>query len=178
MFRYSFAVLGLVALAAACGTAEPPRTLPASLDAGSLPEAARAALDQKWPNKTWSVAATATQVASCMPGKPTSSVVVSDLDSDNATDIAAPITTPQGTQLVALLQRDDHYAVYDLGPIDVTTTGLGLSKRGAPFVKADTLFHDFYGSDTLTTFTCNGASTSYLWGGLDFYKVALAPGPK
>ena len=53
-----------------------------------------------------------------------------------------------------------------------------VEKRGAPFTKADTLFRDYYSADTVTTYTCSGAATSYLWGGLDFYKVALAPSPK
>jgi hypothetical protein len=177
MFRYSIVVLGVMTLAA-CGTASPPRTLPASLDASSLPEAARAALDGAWPNNTWSVAAPSAEVSACTPGKPTSSIVVSDFDSDNAADIAAAITTPQGVRLVVLLQRDDHYALFNVDAIDAKTAGVGIGKRGAPFTKASTLFHDFYGSDTLTTFTCNGAGTSYPWGGLDFYKVALAPSPK
>jgi hypothetical protein len=177
MFRYSLAVITVVTLAA-CSTAAPPRTLPASVDPTSLPEAARAALDAKWP-KSWSVAPLAPQLTSCLSGKSVSPVVVADFDSDNASDLAAAITTPQGVRLVVLLQRDDHYAVFNVDAIDpASPVAVGLEKRGAPYTKADTLFRDFYSADTVTAYTCNGATTSYFWGGLDFYKVALAPSPR
>jgi hypothetical protein len=177
MLKYVTIGIGVLALAA-CGSATPPRTLPATLDAGSLPTAARRALDAKWPG--WSIATIGPQVASCLAGKPAATVVTSDFDSDGAADLAAAITTPKGVRLVVLLARDDHYAVYDVDAFgdQGATAGLGLGKRGAEFTKADSLFKDFYSADTLTAFTCAGPVASYLWSGLDFYKVALAAGPR
>lgn len=158
-----------------CGPANPPRTLPATLDAGSLPEAARAALDEVWPH-TWSIAPLASQVSSCLSGKPAAAIVTSDFDSDGATDIAAAVTTPKGVRLVGLLQREDHYALFNIDSLgdQGASAGLGLAKRGAMFTKATSLFRDFYPADTLTAYTCTGPTASYLWGGLQFYKVALA----
>jgi hypothetical protein len=178
MLKYSMFMVGALALAA-CGPAVPPRTLPATVDAGSLPPAARLALDAKWP-KTWSLAPLSPQVASCLSGKPAATVVTSDLDSDGLPDLAAAIATPQGVRLVALLARDDHYAVFDLDALgtQAASAGLGIGKRGAMFTKAASLFHDFYPTDTLTAYTCAGPIASYLWGGLTFYKVDLAPPPK
>jgi hypothetical protein len=177
MLKYVTIGIGVLALAA-CGSATPPRTLPATLDAGSLPTAARRALDAKWPG--WSIATIGPQVASCLAGKPAATVVTSDFDSDGAADLAAAITTPKGVRLVVLLARDDHYALYDVDAFgdQGATAGLGLGKRGAEFIKADSLFKDFYSADTLTAFTCAGPVASYLWSGLDFYKVALAAGPR
>ena len=167
--------LFLLVVLTSCGPANPPRTLPATLDAASLPVAARSALDEVWP-KTWSIAPLASQVASCMSGKPSASIVTSDFDSDGAADIAAAVTTPQGVRLVVLLQRDDHYALFNVDGLggQGASAGLGLEKRGAMFTKATSLFKDFYSADTLTAYTCTGPTASYLWGGLDFYKVALA----
>ena len=178
MPKYVTIVIGLLALAA-CGSATPPRTLPATLDAGSLPAAARAALDAKWP-KSWSIASVGPQVASCLAGKPAAMLVTSDFDSDGAADLAAAVTTPKGVRLVVLLARDDHYAFFDVDGLgdQGATAGLGLGKRGAVFTKATSLFQDFYPADTLTAFTCAGPVASYLWSGLDFYKVALAAGPR
>lgn len=172
----SFIFILSAVFVAACGPANPPRTLPATVDAAALPQAARNALDAVWP-KTWSIAPLESQVASCISGKPASSIVTSDFDSDGATDSAAAVTTPQGVRLVVLLQRDDHYALFNLDGLGTqgASAGLGLAKRGAMFTKASSLFKDFYSADTLTAYTCSGPTASYLWGGLDFYKVALAP---
>ena len=177
MFKYVTIGIGMLALAA-CGSATPPRTLPATLDAGSLPSAARQALGAKWA--TWSVATLGPQVASCLAGKPAAMVVTSDFDSDGAADLAAAITTPKGVRLVVLLAREDHYALYDVDGLgdQGASAGLGLGKRGAQFTKANSLFNDFYSADTLTAFTCAGPTASYLWSGLDFYKVALATRPR
>jgi hypothetical protein len=167
-------VFSLVILTA-CGPANPPRTLPATLDAASLPPAASAALDNVWP-KAWSIAPLASQVASCMSGKPSASIVTSDFDSDGAADLAAAVTTPKGVRVVALLQRNDHYALFDIDGLgdQGASAGLGLAKRGAMFTKGTSLFKDFYPADTLTAYACTGPTASYLWGGLSFYKVALA----
>lgn len=170
-------VMGSLAAVTSCGPADPPRLLPATLDAAALPEAAKSALDDVWP-KTWSIATLSSQVASCMSGKPAATVLTSDFDSDGATDIAAAVTTPQGVRLVALLQRNDHYALFNIDGLgdQGASAGLGLAKRGAMFTKTS-LFRDFYPADTLTAYTCAGPTASYLWGGLAFYKVTLA-GPK
>jgi len=177
MLKYVTIGIGMLTLAA-CGSATPPRTLPATLDAGALPSAAREALGAKW--SSWSVATLGPQVASCLAGKSAATIVTSDFDSDGAADLAAAITTPKGVRLVVLLARDDHYALYDVDAFgdQGAAAGLGLGKRGAVFTKATTLFRDFYSADTLTAFTCAGPSASYLWSGLDFYKVALATGPR
>jgi hypothetical protein len=178
MFKYVTIAIGLVGLAA-CGSAAPPRTLPATVDAGSLPSAAREALDAKWP-RTWSIATIGPQVASCLAGKPAATIITSDFDSDGAADLAAAIATPKGVRLVVLLARHDHYALFDVDALgdQGATAGLGLGKRGAVFTKATSLFQDFYSADTLTTFTCAGPAASYLWSGLDFHKVTLAAGPR
>jgi hypothetical protein len=176
MFRSALVALALLTLAA-CSAAPPPRTLPATLDSSALPAAARAALEAAWP-KAWSVAPLGASVASCLSGKPAGTIVTSDFDSDGATDLAAAISTPQGVRLVVLMQRDDHYALFNvdaLGDQGGAGLGLGLAKRGVTFTKADSLFHDFYPADTLTAYGCSGPTVSYLWGGLDFYKVTLAP---
>jgi hypothetical protein len=178
MLKYVTIAIGLVGLAA-CGAATPPRTLPATLDQGSLPSAAREALDAKW-QRTWSIASIGPQVASCLAGKPAATIVTSDFDSDGAADLALAVTTPKGVRLVVLLARDDHYALFDVDALgdQGATAGLGLGKRGAVFTKAASLFQDFYSADTLTVFTCGGPSASYLWSGFAFYKVALAAGPR
>lgn len=178
MLKYVTIGIGVLVLAA-CGSATPPRTLPATLDAGSLPPAARQALGAKWPG-AWSVATVGPQVASCLAGKPAATIVTSDFDSDGAADLAAAITTPKGVRLVVLLARDDHYALYDVDAFgdEGATGGLGLGKRGAGFTKASSFFKDFYSADTLTAFTCAGPVASYLWSGLGFYKVALATSPR
>lgn len=178
MLKYVTIAIGMLALAA-CGSATPPRTLPATLDAGSLPPAARAALDAKWPG-AWSIATIGPQVASCLAGKPAATIITSDFDSDGAADLAAAIATPKGVRLVVLLARHDHYALFDVDALgdQGATAGLGLGKRGAVFTKATSLFQDFYSADTLTTFTCAGPAASYLWSGLDFHKVTLAAGPR
>jgi hypothetical protein len=176
MFRSAFVALGILTLAA-CGAAAPPRTLPATLDATALPVAARAALEAAWP-KAWSIAPLGSQVSSCLSGQPAGTIVTSDFDSDGATDLAAAVSTPQGVRLVVLMQRDDHYALFNvdgLGDQGGAGAGLGLAKRGVTYTKANTLFRDFYSADTLTTYGCTGPTVSYLWGGLDFYKVPLAP---
>lgn len=171
-------VTGILALAA-CGAAVPPRTLPATLDAGALPAAARQALDAVWP-KGWSIASIGPQVASCLAGKPATTIVTSDFDSDGLPDIAAAVKTPKGVRVVVLLAREDHYALFDVDGLgdQGATAGLGLGKRGDTFTKADSLFQDYYPADTLTAYTCAGPVVSYLWGGYAFYKVALAPGPR
>jgi len=170
-------VTGMLALAA-CGGAVPPRTLPATLDAGALPSAARQALDAVWPN-SWSIASIGPQVVSCLAGKPSTTIVTSDFDSDGLPDIAAAVKTPKGVRLVVLLARTNHYALFDVDGLgdQGASAGLGLGKRGDAFTKAASLFQDYYPTDTLTVYTCAGPVTSYLWGGLAFYKVALAPGP-
>ncbi len=79
----------------------------------------------------WSIATIGPQVASCLAGKPAAMLVTSDFDSDGAADLAAAVTTPSRVRLVALLARDDHYALYDVDALgdQGATAGLGLGKR-------------------------------------------------
>jgi hypothetical protein len=181
MRRYAMIGIGVIGMLglAACGAATPPRTLPATLDAGALPSAARQALDTVWP-KGWSMASIGPQVSSCLAGKPAATIITSDFDSDGLPDIAAAVKTPKGVRLVVLLARSDHYALFDVDGLgdEGATAGLGLGKRGDAFTKAASLFQDFYPADTLTAITCAGPVASYLWSGLDFYKVPLAPGAR
>jgi hypothetical protein len=175
MLRPTIAVMGLLVLAAACGDHNPPKTLPATLDAASLPPGATDALNDHWPKKDWSIATIGSQTSSCLAGKPNATAVSADFDSDGLADLALLVKTPGGVRLVVLLARGDQYAVFDvdaMGDQDASA-GLGLAKRGTKFAKTTSLATDFYPADTLTTYVCSGPQSSYLWGGLNFYKVDL-----
>lgn len=177
MIRFAVVLMGVAALAA-CGSAAPPKTLPATLSAPSLPSLARDSLNSAWSNG-WSVASLGTQVASCIDGKPSASIVTSDFDNDGIADIAAAIATPKGVRLVVLLARSDHYALFDVDGLGTqgASEGLGLAKRGDTFTKAGSLFKEFYSTDALTAYGCQGPTASYLWTGLGFDKVDLSAQP-
>jgi hypothetical protein len=179
MLRPTIAVMGLLVLAAGCGDHNPPKTLPATIDAASLPPGATDALNDHWPKKDWSIATIGSQTSACLAGKPNATAVSADFDSDGLADLALFVKTSSGVRLVVLLARGDHYAVYDVdaaGDQDASA-GLGLAKRGTQFAKTTSLATDFYPADTLTTYVCSGAKSSYLWGGLDFYRVDLRAAP-
>lgn len=177
MIRFAVVLMGVAALAA-CGSAVPPRTLPATLDAQSLPSAARDALNAAWPH-AWSIASLGPQVASCMAGKPSAMIVTSDFDDDGIADLAAAVTTPKGVRLVVLLGRSDHYDFFNVDGLgdQGATEGLGLAKQGDTFTKAGSLFKEFYSTNALTAYNCKGPTASYLWSGLNFYKVDLSTQP-
>ena len=178
-------ILGTMLVSGACAFKEPPPALPAALDANALPQMARAALDEKWPNKGWQMASVDTQALSCPQAKgATGPILTADLDSDNLSDIAVEVaTTHEGVRLAILMARDGGYALFDVGGVGdrAAESGLILEKKGIRYVKPDSKVADYYPSDTVTTVSCNQGMASYVWDGLGFFKqpvidVTVAPG--
>jgi|SRR5579862_2073780 len=166
------------ALVTGCGLTvpNPPKTLPPTLDANTLPPAAVAALDHKWPRKDWQRATLDPQVASCLPATvPPKTVVTSDFDSDGMSDIALAVSTSKGTRLVVLMARTYGYELFDVDALGDKAAGLalGIDPRGKRFVNADTTGVDNYSSDSIAAIGCANAHFSYLWSGFDFYKVKV-----
>lgn len=173
-------ILAMAAFAAGCATPAPPPTLPATLDAATLPPAARAALNTQWPHQGWQLATITPADISCPAAAKASNVIVtSDLDSDNLPDIALEVTTPHGVRLVALMARDDGYHLFDLDGLGdrAASAGLVIEKRGDRYVSQATTFEDYFSQDTVATVSCGQGTTSYFWNGLGFSKTALAASP-
>lgn len=178
MVRRVWWVLGLGALlATGCGTQDPPKILPQTIDGNTLPKAAEAALDEKWPHKGWKMTTVDPKIASCLPaGTPAKDVVTADFDSDGMSDIAATILTDKGVKLVVLMARTWGYDVYDVDSLGdkQATVSLSLEKRGTRFTNSANGAVDNYPADTITASACGASRVSYIWTGLGYRKVTLA----
>ena len=177
MVRRVWWTLGLGALlATGCGTQDPPKILPPTIDGNTLPKAAEAALDEKYPHKGWQMTTVDPSVASCLPsGTPAKEVVTADFDSDGMSDIAAAVVTPAGVRLIVLMARTWGYDVYDVDGLGdkVASVSLGLEKRGKRFVNSANGAVDNYPADTITTLTCGANQVSYIWSGIGYRKVTV-----
>ena len=178
MLRRVWWPVGLAVLAVAgCGKPNPPKTLPPTIDGNTLPQAAIAALDDKWPKKGWQITSVDPKVAACLPkGIAAREVVTADFDSDGLSDIAAMITTPQGVRLVVLMARTWGYDVYDVDSLGDKTASvsLGLEPRGKRYENPALGLSNNYSADALTTYICGTTRVSYLWSGNGYYKVTVA----
>ena len=135
-----------------------------------LPGDAREALSKTWDH--WSLSTTVN--ASCaIDGGSAGPLLTTDLDNDGHDDFVAVVETPDGQRLVAAVYRLTGYEIYDLDPFGGAATGaIAVERRGMQFTPTNGS-DDFFPANTVVVRHCDGKTTGYLWGGVNFRKTAI-----
>lgn len=174
--RPSFAVLAgflIAGLAAACGSASAPLTVPGAAGEATITRGALRAVRAQWPNVEIGTPRSATCPSAT--GAPTT-LLQGDFDGDGSRDSVLWISTNGAPRLVAVFTRlNDEYVVVDLGDAAAASTGmLEMGARGAPYQAANLAIELHYGVDTVVLRECDGTATAYLWTGSTFRPEPLA----
>jgi hypothetical protein len=155
----------IVMLAAPAG----PVPLQVPDDASLLPDDARDALGDRWPD--WELASA---VASCEAG-PLQRVVPFDADGDGRQDVAVAVRAADAVHVAIFLNRPWGYILHDVDALPGATgaLSLGVAQAGDRFKAQGRTLADFFSNATLVVSTCEGTLTGYLWNGVRFEKTPL-----
>lgn len=141
-----------------------------------LPDAAKDALHEKWPD--WQLAPLDPEADSCAKDDvPSLPLAQADFNGDGIADYGATIRTSAGVRLVVLLYRPWGYDVSDLDALGDQSANrmLSVTRRGTKFTNPLLKFDDYLVNDTLTLMACSGERTFYRWIGTGFDKLVLPP---
>lgn len=166
-------MLGAAALAAACGGARGPVSVP-GVPGVTIPRAVARALSDRWND--WQMIAPGAEAAQCATrfSDPPAAVATGDWNGDGATDLALQIAAPDGRRVVAAFARlDGEYLVAEVTAVPDTGGVLGVERKaGAYRHQADGVVF-YYGLDTIAFGACTQPEMAYFWNGTTFEGRAV-----